>query len=92
VKNQGSGAAMMRIEALRRLGPQLWFNEASTEPGRDALGFHHERKDDNRNVGLGPVKPRSGRTRLGLMAICYEQPGRTGSSNRLIRYAEQGWV
>jgi hypothetical protein len=39
-----------------------------------------------------PVKPRSGRTSLGLMAICYEQPGRTGSSNRLIRYAEQGWV
>jgi phage terminase large subunit len=52
VKNQGSGAAMMRIEALRRLGPQLWFNEA-TEPGRDALDFYHERKDDARNVGLG---------------------------------------
>ena len=54
VKNQGKGAAMMRIEALRRLGPQLWWNEATTEPGRDAIGFYHERKDDARNVGLGP--------------------------------------
>ena len=54
VKNQGKGAAMMRIEALRRLGPQIWWNEATTEPGRDAIGFYHERKDETRNVGLGP--------------------------------------
>ena len=54
MKNQGKGAAMMRIEALRRLGPQIWWNEATTEPGRDAIGFYHERKDDVRNVGLGP--------------------------------------
>ena len=54
VKNDGRGAAMMRIEALRRLGPQLWFNEATTEAGRDALGFYHEKKDDVRNIGLGP--------------------------------------
>src|SRR5580700_10385413 len=53
VKNQGKGAAMMRIEALRRLSAQLWFNEATTEAGRDALGFYHERKDDVRNIGLG---------------------------------------
>ena len=58
VKNQGRGAAMMRIEALRRLGPQLWWNEATTEPGRDAIGFYHERKDDVRNVGLGPEHAR----------------------------------
>ena len=35
-------------------GPRLWWNEATTEAGRDALGFYHERKDDVRNVGLGP--------------------------------------
>jgi hypothetical protein len=34
VKNQGRGAAMMRIEALRRLGPQIWWNENTTEAGR----------------------------------------------------------
>jgi phage terminase large subunit len=94
VKNQGKGAAMMRIEALRRLGPQLWFNEATTEPGRDALGFYHERKDDARGVGLGPEHDWSSHAAdaLGLMAICYEQPGRAAAFNRPIRYAEQGWV
>src|SRR6185437_3956066 len=94
VKNQGRGAAMMRIEALRRLGPQLWFNEATTEPGRDALGFYHERKDETRGVGLGPEHDWSSHAAdaLGLMAICYEQPGRAAAFNRPIRYAEQGWV
>ena len=94
VKNQGRGAAMMRIEALRRLGPQLWFNEATTEAGRDALGFYHERKDDARNIGLGPEHDWSSHAAdaLGMMAICWEQPGRAGAFNRPIRYVEQGWV
>ncbi|MET4388066.1 phage terminase large subunit [Bradyrhizobium sp. F1.4.3] len=94
VKNQGPGAAMMRIEALRRLGPQLWFNEDATEPGREALGFYHERKDQTRNIGFGPEHDWSSHAAdaLGLMAICYEQPGRTAAFNRPIRYAEQGWV
>ena len=94
VKNQGRGAAMMRIEALRRLGGQLWFNEATTEAGRDALGFYHEKKDEVRNVGLGPEHDWSSHCAdaLGLMAICYEEPGRVGEFNRPIRYREQGWV
>jgi phage terminase large subunit len=94
VKNQGRGAAMMRIEALRRLGPQIWWNEATTEPGRDAIGFYHERKDDVRNVGLGPEHDWSSHAAdaLGLMAICYQEPGRAGNFNRPIRYREQGWV
>jgi len=94
VKNQGRGAAMMRIEALRRLGPQLWWNEATTEPGRDAIGFYHERKDEARNVGLGPEHDWSSHAAdaLGLMAICYQEPGRAANFNRAIRYREQGWV
>jgi phage terminase large subunit len=94
VKNQGRGAATMRIEALRRLGPQMWWNESTTEPGRDAIGFYHERKDDVRNIGLGPEHDWSSHAAdaLGLMAICYQEPGRVGSFNRAIRYAEQGWV
>jgi phage terminase large subunit len=93
VKNQGRGAAMMRIEALRRLGPQIWWNEATTEAGRDAIGFYHERRDDERNIGLGPEHDWSSHAAdaLGLMAICYEEPGRAGNFNRPIRYAENGW-
>jgi phage terminase large subunit len=45
---------MMRVEAARRIFPRWWFNEKATEAGRDALGYYHERRDENRNVGLGP--------------------------------------
>jgi phage terminase large subunit len=74
--NQGRGAAMMRIEALRRLFPRIWFNEATTEAGRDALVYYHEKRDDIRNVGLGPEHDWSSHAAdaLGLMAICYEAP------------------
>jgi len=54
----------------------------------------HERKDDVRNVGLGPEHDWSSHAAdaLGLMAICYEAPGRTAGFNRPIRYADGGWV
>lgn len=54
VRNQGKGAAMQRIEAARRLFPQIWFDEVKCEAGLDALGAYHERKDEVRSVGLGP--------------------------------------
>ena len=53
IKNTGAGAAMMRVEAARRIFPRCWFNEKTTEAGRDAPGYYHERRDENRNVGLG---------------------------------------
>jgi phage terminase large subunit len=81
IKNQGKGAAMMRIEAVRRVGAQIWFNEETTEAGRDALGYYHERKDENRNVGLGPEHDWSSHAAdgFGLMAIDYEDPSRRGA-------------
>lgn len=55
IPNQGAGAAKMRIEAVRRIFGSIWFNEETTQAGRDALGWYHEkRSDDERNVGLGP--------------------------------------
>lgn len=74
--NQGSGAAMMRIEAVRRILPRCWFNEETTEAGRDALGYYHEKRDEFRNVGLGPDHDWSSHAAdsFGLMAICYEEP------------------
>ena len=94
VRNQGKGAAAMRIEAVRRLGSKMWWNETTTESGRDAIGFYHEKKDDVRNVGLGPEHDWSSHAAdaLGLMAICYEEPGRAGNFNRVIRYADQGYA
>lgn len=94
VKNQGKGAAAMRIEAVRRLGPQMWWNETTTEAGRDAIGFYHERKDEVRNVGLGPDHDWSSHAAdgLGLMAVCYEEPGRQVNFGRQLSYFNQGYA
>ena len=77
VPNQGAGAAKMRIESARRLFPSIWFNAATTEAGRDALGWYHEkRSDDDRNIGLGPNHDWSshGADAFGLMCVAYEAP------------------
>jgi phage terminase large subunit len=76
IPNQGAGAATQRIEATRRRFPMIWFNEATTEAGRDALGFYHEKKDEARNVGLGPDHDWSshGADAFGLMCVAYEEP------------------
>lgn len=75
--NQGSGAAMQRIEALRRIFPQLQFSDTpAITGGLDAIGFYHERKDEARNIGLGPEHDWSSHAAdaLGLLAIIYEAP------------------
>jgi phage terminase large subunit len=94
VKNQGKGAAAMRIEAVRRLGPKMWFNETTTEDGRQALGFYHEKKDENRNVGLGPDHDWSSHAAdaFGLMAICYQAPSGNANFNRKIIMPRQGYA
>jgi phage terminase large subunit len=76
VPNQGKGAAAARVEAGRRLFPQVWFDEDTTTGGRDALGWYHEKKDEARNIGLGPEHDWSshGADAFGLMAVAYEEP------------------
>lgn len=54
VPNQGKGAASARIESGRRLFPQIWFDAERTDAGIAALGWYHEKRDDQRNIGLGP--------------------------------------
>lgn len=75
IPNQGKGAAMMRVEAVRRRIGQCWFNESTCDAGIQALGWYHEKKDDARNVGLGPEHDWSshGADGFGLMAVAYEQ-------------------
>jgi phage terminase large subunit len=76
IPNQGTGAAMMRVEAARRWFPRIWFNEATTGPLRDALGWYHEKRDDERGVGLGPDHDWASHAAdgFGLMAVTYEEP------------------
>lgn len=77
VPNQGKGAAMARIEKARLLFPSIWFNAETTEAGRDALGWYHEKRDENRNIGLGPEHDWSshGADSFGLMCIAHQPQG-----------------
>lgn len=92
--NAGSGAARLRIEAVRRLLPKCWFDAASTEPGRDALGFYHECKDEQRGTGLGPEHDWSSHAAdaFGLMCVSYEEPSRTRDFGRRLEYRRVGIV
>ncbi|MCA9367783.1 PBSX family phage terminase large subunit [Candidatus Kaiserbacteria bacterium] len=76
VPNQGKGAASKRIEEGRRLFPAMWFNEDTTQAGLEALGWYHERRDENRNVGLGPEHDWAshGADAFGLMCVAHEVP------------------
>ena len=76
VPNQGKGAAMQRVEQARRLFPSMWFNEASTQAGMDAIGWYHEKRDDDRGIGLGPMHDWAshGADAFGLAAVAYEPP------------------
>jgi phage terminase large subunit len=62
--------------AARRVFPRCWFNESTTEAGRDALGYYHERQDEKRSIGLGPEHDWSSHAAdaFGYMAIAYEEP------------------
>lgn len=76
IPNQGRGAAMKRIEAARRIFPACWFNAPKVEDaGLLALGYYHERIDEERNVGLGPEHDWSSHCAdaFGLMAVAYEK-------------------
>jgi len=79
IPNQGKGAAMLRVEAGRRLFPAMWFDEAPTQAGRDALGWYHEKRDEIRGIGLGPEHDWASHSSdaFGLMCIAYEQPSAT---------------
>ena len=93
VPNQGKGAAAARIEAGRRIFPNIWFDEETTEAGRDALGWYHERKDESRNIGLGPEHDWAshGADSFGLLAVAYEEP-KAAPVVPTQRHATGGWM
>lgn len=74
VPNQGAGAALQRIDAARLMFPACYFNEETTKAGREALGWYHERRDEQRGIGLGPDHDWSSHSAdaFGLIAV-YKQ-------------------
>lgn len=73
------GIVMQRIATTRRLFPKIWFNKDKTEALRAALGWYHEKRDEERQVGLGPDHDWSSHAAdaFGLMCIAYEEPRTT---------------
>jgi phage terminase large subunit len=94
VPNQGKGAAKMRVQAARRLFPSMWFNEKTTEAGRDALGWYHEKIDENRTVGLGPEHDWSshGADAFGLGCVAYEIPREKKQQQYTSHSQAGGWM
>lgn len=90
VPNQGKGAAKSRIDAGRRLFGSMWFNNGpgldasgqvvddATGAGRAALGWYHEKKDEERGIGLGPEHDWSshGADAFGLMCVVHKPPAK----------------
>jgi phage terminase large subunit len=76
VPNQGKGAALLRVEATRRLFPQMWFDETRTRAGRKSLGAYHEKRDPERRIGLGPEHDWSSddADAFGLISQVYKPP------------------
>jgi phage terminase large subunit len=76
IANQGKGAALKRVEAARKLFPRIWFDDEKCAGGLEALGWYHERRDEHRNIGLGPEHDWSSHAAdaFGLMAVAYDEP------------------
>lgn len=90
IENQGAGAAMKRVEAGRRLFPIMWFNQDTCQPGLDALGWYHEKRDEDRGIGLGPEHDWAshGSDAFGLGCVAYEKP--QGAPHKPIVYPDKG--
>ena len=76
VPNQGKGAAMARVEEVRKLFPIIWIDKRKCQAGIDALGWYHEKWDKDRDIGLGPDHDWSSHSAdaFGLMCVAHEEP------------------
>lgn len=88
VPNQGKGAAMQRVKAAQRVFPSMWIDEDNTKAGMEAIGWYHEKRDEVRNVGLGPEHDWSshGADGFGLMAVVFESAGQARLALKPIEY------
>jgi phage terminase large subunit len=94
VPNQGRAAAAQRIEAARRLFPRIWFNQVTTQPGIDALGAYHAKRDEGRLVDLGPEHDWASHAAdaFGMMCIMYEEPVRRPDRSYQHRFHNRSWL
>jgi phage terminase large subunit len=94
IRNQGPTAAMLRVDSGRRVFPRIWFDEAKTEAGRDALAAYHEHRDEKRDIGLGPAHDWSSHSAdaFGLMCVAYEEPEQARKAKSRERGGAGSWM
>jgi phage terminase large subunit len=75
IPNQGKGAALQRIDAVRRLFPDMWFNEPTTNNLITMLSNYREKKNQF-GIGVGALHDEASNSAdaLGYMAISYKPP------------------
>jgi phage terminase large subunit len=73
---------MKRVEAVRKLFGQFWFDEVKCAKGLKAIGWYHEQKNDG-GYGIGPNHDWSSHSAdaFGLAAVDYEEPSATVKLN-----------
>jgi phage terminase large subunit len=91
VANQGKGAAMLRVRSAQRVFPSMWIDAEGCEAGLEAIGWYHEKRDEDREIGLGPEHDWSshGSDSFGLMAIVFEGIGAAKPAAKPINYTRK---
>lgn len=99
VPNQGAGAALIRVEAVRRVFPQVWMDlKCEDAGGLGRLASYREKRDDRLNIGLGPLHDDAshGADGFGLMAVYYEQNKPMAkpavSNQNLSNWGSESWM
>lgn len=94
VPNQGKGAAMMRVRAGQRVFPNMWIDAEGTAAGMEAIGWYHEKRDEKREIGLGPNHDWAshGADSFGLMAVVFEAIGAQTLTAAPIKYRPSRYI
>ena len=73
--------------------PRMRFDESRTEAGRKALGWYHEKRDEKRNIGLGPNHDWASHSgdAFGAGCIAYEEP-QVQPAEPAQHYQAGGWM
>jgi phage terminase large subunit len=94
VPNQGRGAAMLRVKSAQRVFPSVWIDEEGCAAGLEAIGWYHEKRDEVRDIGLGPNHDWSshGADSYGLMCVVFETQGVTMGKLKPIEYGRSRYI
>ena len=94
IPNQGKGAAMLRVEASRRMFPSMWFNEETTAAGIEAISAYAPNFDEKRGIDLGPNHNWASHSSdaFGLGSIIYEMPKEAASKPARAHVGAGSWM